>query len=74
MENIEISLSKDEALVLFEFLARFSTSDKLEIVDQAEERALWNIEALLEKILVEPFSENWTSIIAEARRRLRDAV
>ena len=54
-EDIEIRLTGDEALVIFEFLARFDESQTLKIIDQAEERALWNLHALLEKKLVEPF-------------------
>jgi hypothetical protein len=33
--NVEISLTADEALVLFEFLSRFSDSGALTAVDQA---------------------------------------
>jgi hypothetical protein len=72
MEDVSIGLTKDEALVLFEFLSRFSSQDVLEIQDQAEERALWNLACSLEKVLAEPFSERWVEIISEARERLRD--
>ena len=72
MEEVSIGLTKDEALVLFEFLSRFSSQDVLEIQDQAEERALWNLTCSLEKVLVEPFSERWVEIISAARARLRD--
>jgi hypothetical protein len=40
--GVQISLTADEALVLFEFLSRFEKSNELSIVDQAEERALSN--------------------------------
>jgi hypothetical protein len=74
MEEVVIKLTKDEALVLFEFLSRFSDEDKVSIEDQAEQRALWNLACVFEKVLVEPFSENWPDIISEARERLRDDV
>ncbi len=74
MDDVEIKLSKDEALVLFDFLSRFSDTDKLTIIDQSEERALWNLTCLFEKILAEPFSKDWLSIIENARSRLRDDV
>ena len=41
--NVEISLAADEALVLFELLSRFADSGALTIVEQAEQRALWNL-------------------------------
>ena len=72
MEEVEIKLSKDEALVLFDFMSRFSNEDKLSIQDQSEERALWNLTCVLEKVLAEPFSTEWESIIEGARNRLRD--
>jgi hypothetical protein len=53
--NVEISLTADEALVLFECLSRFSDSGALSIVDQAEERALWNLCALFQKTLLPHF-------------------
>jgi hypothetical protein len=71
--EITIKLTKDEALVLFEFLSRFNENDNKEIFqDQAEEKALWIIEGQLEKILVEPFMSNYQDIIQEARNRIRD--
>ena len=72
MEDVEIKLTKDEALVLFDFLFRFSDDDILSIQDQAEQRALWNLICIFEKALSEPFSEDWLSIIKAARVRLRD--
>jgi hypothetical protein len=72
MEDVSIGLTKDEALVLFEFLSRFSSQDVLEIQDQSEERALWNLACSLEKVLTESFSERWVEIISAARERLRD--
>ena len=71
--EITIKLTKDEALVLFEFLSRFNENDNKEIFqDQAEEKTLWIIEGQLEKILVEPFMPNYQDIIQEARDRIRD--
>lgn len=72
-DEIVITLNKDEALVLFEFLSRFNEKDNKEIFqDQAEEKALWIIEAQLENVLVEPFMPNYHDIIQEARNRVRD--
>ncbi len=74
MEEVEVKVTKDEALVLFDFLSRFSNNESLNIQDQAEERALWNLTCIFEKALEEPFSREWESIIKAARNRLRDGV
>lgn len=73
-EKIQINLNKDEAIILFEFLSRFSNEDILEISDQSEERVLWNIQCDLEKILSEPFSEKYKEILENARDRIRDEI
>ena len=73
-EQIELKLTKDEALVLFEFVSRFSDEDKLEIVDQAEQRVLWNVCCQLEKQLVEPFSADYLASVERARNKVRDLV
>ena len=71
--EIQISLTADEALVLFEFLSRFEQSNELTIVDQAEERALSNLLGPLQKRLVSPFQEDYVEQLRQARNRLRDA-
>ena len=71
-DDIQISLTKDEALVLFEMLSRFSDKEKLNIEHQSEERALWNLNCLLEQQLVEPFKENYLELLHAARERLKD--
>lgn len=67
-----IQITHNEALVLYDFLWRFGDTGKLEIVDQAEERALWNLKSCLEKQISEMFSPNYISILAKARDELRD--
>jgi hypothetical protein len=71
-ESISINFTKDEALVLFEFLSRFSETDKLSIEHQSEERALWNLACIFEKELSEPFDKKYGDILSQARERLRD--
>ena len=72
MTQVDLHLTKEEAIVLFEMLSRFSENDKLEIEDQSEQRVLWNLCASLESKLVEPFDENYVSILENARAVLRD--
>lgn len=71
-DDIQISLTKDEALVLFEMLSRFSDKEKLNIEHQSEERALWNLNCLLEQQLTEPLKENYSELLQAARDSLKD--
>jgi hypothetical protein len=74
-DEIVITLSHDEALVLFEWLPRTDglTNDFGDLIkDQAEQRALWNLASLLERVLVEPLSPEYGELVNEARSRLRD--
>ncbi len=71
-ETCSIELTADEALVLFEFLQRFSDTDVLQIEDPAERQVLWGLGGMLEKQLVAPFRPNYADLLAKARARLRD--
>jgi hypothetical protein len=70
--EVKITLTADEALVLFEFLSRYSDSNQLNIVDQAEQRAIWNLYCIFEKKSVTPFNIEYAQALSEARARLRD--
>ena len=72
-DKVTIELTKDEALVLFDFLGRFNKADHENVFeDQAEQRVMWNIEAALEKTLVKPFKSNYSEIIKHSRDKIRD--
>jgi hypothetical protein len=72
-DDINIQLSKEEAIVLFEFLSRLNDNNQDDIFkDQAEQRVLWNIEGTLEKKLVEPFRPDYVDILNRAREKVRD--
>jgi hypothetical protein len=70
--DMTLPLTQDEALVLFEWLANFNKREH-EFDDQAEQRVLWDLEAMLESELVEPFSPNYRDLVAAARKRVRDS-
>ena len=73
MDKVNIELSKDEALVLFEFLHRIGQENREDIFeDKAEQIIVWNIESLLEKLLTEPFLENYSQLLIVARRNIRN--
>ncbi|MCC9603380.1 hypothetical protein LOC67_22755 [Stieleria sp. JC731] len=72
MPDITITLTEDEALVLFDFLARFTDTDLLGTEDQAEQRALWNLNCLLERQLIPVVDPNYRNLLISARNSLRD--
>ena len=72
-DEISIGLSRDHALVLFEWLARTGASDQpAEFEDQAEQRVLWDLESTLEAVLTEPLNADYRERLQAARGRVRD--
>ncbi|MEM8558554.1 MAG: hypothetical protein AAGG50_12090 [Bacteroidota bacterium] len=67
---VTLDLGVEEALVLFDFLARFEATDTLRIDHDAERGALWSLLALLEKQMVEPFSAEYRAYLDQARTEL----
>lgn len=73
MDNtVKIELRKNEALVLFDWLKRFNETGDCKFEDQAEERVLWDLEALLEKTMIAPFEGNYSKLLRGARNSIRD--
>lgn len=72
--EVVLRLTRDEALVLFDWIVRFNTREGESFSDPAEQRVLWDIEALLESTLVEPFDPQYVRLLAQARERVRDPV
>ncbi|MRG58759.1 hypothetical protein GE115_02560 [Agromyces sp. CFH 90414] len=73
MVEVKFSLSRSEALVLFDWLSRFNETGDPAFADQAEERVLWDIEAFLERQLPEPFDPDYERLLATAREAVRDS-
>lgn len=71
-ESVRIELSEDQALVLFDWLCRLNESSAASVADTAEQRVLWDIQSGLESALVAPLQTNYESLLAQARRRVRD--
>ncbi|HZK82918.1 MAG TPA: hypothetical protein VFC46_17680 [Humisphaera sp.] len=69
-QNITISLSRDEAVVLLEFFARFDERDEFVLRHNAEYLAFSRISAQLDEALVEPFKTHWDELLIAARNRL----
>ena len=78
-EKIALEFTHAEALVLYEFLARENGRKRrrwdrgYRIADQAEQRVLWNVEAMFESILVDPLAPDYDVRLAAARDAVRDS-
>jgi len=70
---VHVSIPRDHALVLLDWLARSSSAEHpVALEDQAEQRALWDLEASLEAILPEAVAADYREQVAAARARVRD--
>jgi hypothetical protein len=66
-EEVPLTLSRSEALVLFEWLATAESDKAIPIPDHAEQQVLWNIEAQLEKSLWEVLSSEYGELLVSAK-------
>jgi hypothetical protein len=71
-KKVTIDLTGDEALVLYDWLTRFTRRDDMHVTDQAEERVLFDLAAMLEKALITPLQADYAQQLARARARVRD--
>lgn len=71
-EKIKIELTRQEALVLFEYLRRCDDEGKYAFADQAEQRVLWDLECVVQKQLVEVFDPQYATLLKNAWAALRD--
>jgi hypothetical protein len=72
-DSVSIELTGDEALVLYAWLVRFDGTGDASFADQAEQRVLWDVHAMLESSLVAPFDAAYLELVAKARARVRDS-
>jgi len=73
--KIILELSNEESLVLLNWLFRFNANaneNTASFEDQAEERVLWDMEAVLEKIMSETLSSDYAELLSQARQKVRD--
>jgi hypothetical protein len=68
--SVKPDLSADEALVLFELLSRYSETERLDVVDEAERIVLLNLLCSLESTLVPPLREDYAELLRQARDRV----
>jgi hypothetical protein len=70
---VVLRLTRAEALVLFEWLARVDAAGTLPIEDAAEEQVLWRVEGQLESTLTEPLGPDYKQVVEAARREVRSS-
>lgn len=69
--GVAITLSSDEALILFDLLHRWEGQQLVpEPQNKAEQVALWNLSAILERELRAPFDSRYAELVSEAAARL----
>ena len=71
-KSVKIELTSDAALVLYDWLTRFNQREEIDVADQAEERVLFDLEAMLEKVLATPLQSDYAELLAQARSHVRD--
>ena len=69
---MKLELTRDQALVLFEWLSRLDEGDGFRCEHEAERHVLWILQGQLEKELVEPLQPNYKELFAQARSRFVD--
>ncbi len=68
--EVNIRLTKDEAIVLLDLLSRFNDTNNLSAEDPAEKKVLWSLCYELKKKLPEPFLENYKKLIERAKKHV----
>jgi hypothetical protein len=72
MEQVTVTISQDDALVLFEFFERFGKTESLSLTHAAEYLALMKISAQIDRCVVAPFKENYWSLLQAAHERVAE--
>lgn len=68
---MKIELNNNEILVLYELLNRINEKEDY-FEDTSEQMVLWKIEAQLDKKLLEPFMSNYSQLVEQARKSVRE--
>ena len=67
-DRIDLSLTKAQALVLFEWLCNLDAGPSAPSDGSPERKVLWHLEALLERALPEPLDPKYLQLLEQARR------
>ena len=66
-----VEFTEDETVVLLEWLFQFNQQN-YNFSDQAEQRVLFDLEAILESVSTAVISENYKTALSIAREKIRD--
>ncbi len=72
---MQVELTEDEALVLFDLLADYGASHdsrQLLVRHAAERNALWALHATLERCLLAPLQQDYSEQLVAARLRVEE--
>lgn len=72
MDDVNIKLSQDQVIVLFEFFERYADKGRLYFVHPAEHLALMKISSQIDKSTSAMFSGSYAEILTEARERIAE--
>ena len=72
MNQLDIKVTKDEAIVLFELLSRYSKTDVLSVEHKAVQLAVWNLTCLFEKNIAKAFDIDYQEALHAARLKLQN--
>lgn len=72
MEEVNLKISQDEAIVLFEFFERFGDKGRLFFVHPAEYISLMRISAQIDRSTSIMFSGKYAKLLREARERVAE--
>ena len=72
-DKISISLSNDEAIIFLNWLFHFNELENPSLFkDKAEKQILYELEAVLEKVIEETFDKDYNKIISLAWENVRN--
>ena len=71
MKEVTLTFGNAEALVLFDWVAKFNERDDAN-TDDVEQQVLFNIEAQLETVLTEPLQADYKAAVNRAKSKLRE--
>lgn len=69
---MNIKLSDEQALVLYDWLSRFDEADNFPVDDPAEEQVFWAIHGQLEKALSAQFRDDYAALVEAARKHVKE--
>lgn len=74
MSDVIVTMTADEALVLFELLHRWEDAEAIDpVLLPGEQAALWSLSCALERVMSEPFKAEYGDLVVQARARLAAA-